>query len=455
MGRLSSASRAVFVLVVMGLTGCGPTAQVLTTPTPAPRGAIQPTEGGQPSTSAGPIATVGPSTSQAPPTDGASPGIPLVTPTPFSGSIWESLADFPAGEAFEVTSVTSLVGGGFAAVGFQPIPGEGFFGRQQGVTWTSVDGRTWQSAADAAFQFATLEDVVEFAGSIFAFGTIETCNINLSEECVEPPDSGSAGWRQTAGAGWERLPLPVSMQTGTMAGVVAANDHLLAFGWTGDEARSVVWTSVDGLTWSETADLAGMDPVSAVSAGPTGVVAFGNRLASELGDLELLAAVSSDFNQFGRVDAPALPSTIIQAVTMGGGGLVAVGDTDDEDFNLNGVALQSSDGLAWTQTSAADGSFAGAALLGVHAVPNGYVALGRVPLPDEFGVVTGGSWFSADGLSWRSLAPFGDRFTELDTSAAGTTGIVAFTVTQEESGEESVISTISAWFAPIEALAGQ
>ncbi|MEX2547858.1 MAG: hypothetical protein WD830_08740 [Chloroflexota bacterium] len=446
---------------MIGLTGCGPTAEVLTTATPPPTGAIrptgggQPTEGGQPSTSSGPSATVDPSASQAPPTDGTSTGIPLVTPTPFSGPVWEALADYPAGEAFEVTSVTSLVDGGFAAVGFQPIPGEGFFGRQQGVTWTSVDGRTWQSAVDAAFQFATLEDVVEFGGAIFVFGTIETCNINLSEDCVEPPDSGSAAWRQTAGAAWERLPLPLSMQSGTMAGVVAANDHLLAFGWTGDEARSVVWTSVDGVTWSETADLAGMDPVSAMSAGPTGVVAFGNRLASELGDLELLATVSGDFNHFGRVDAPALASTIIQSVTMGGSGLVAVGDSDDEDFNLNGVALHSADGLAWTQTSAPDGSFAGASLLSVHAVPNGYVALGRVPLLDEFGVVTGGSWFSSDGLSWRRLAPFGERFTELDTSAAGTTGIVAFTVTQEESGEESVISTISAWFAPIEALAGQ
>jgi len=73
-------------------------------------------------------------------------------------------------------------------------------------------------------------------------------------------------------------------------------------------------------------------------------------------------------------------------------------------------------------------------------------------VPDDFGIVTGASWFSAYGLSYRSLAPIADRFSQLTASAAGTRGLIGFTVTEEEPDEDTVISTVAAFFAPIEAL---
>ena len=332
------------------------------------------------------------------------------------------------------------------------MPGEDFFGRRQGLVWRSDDGRTWQSTVDPAFQLVTPEEVVALGDSVFVFGTIEVCDLSLGDECVEPPESGWAVWRSTASGPWERLPQLAQMQTGTVDGVVAANGLLVAYGWTDDEAQSIVWTSADGTTWASTTDLADMDPVTAMAGSPTGLVAFGNRFASELGDLELVAAASTDGAHFARVNAPALPAATVQSMVAGPSGLVAVGDADDVDLRLTGIALYSADGLGWTQTSAADGTFAGSAITAVVAVPEGYVAIGVVPVPDDFGISTGVSWISRDGQSWQTLAPLGDTFSLLEASAAGATGIVAFTLTEEESDDETVINSISAWFTPIEVL---
>ena len=60
---------------------------------------------------------------------------------------------------------------------------------------------------------------------------------------------------------------------------------MLAFGWAGDEALPTIWTSVDGVTWSSTAALADMDPVTAVAESPGGLAAFGTRYSDEIDDL--------------------------------------------------------------------------------------------------------------------------------------------------------------------------
>jgi len=347
------------------------------------------------------------------------------------------------------------VGDGFTATGFQQMPGEGFFGRRQGVLWHSPDGRSWQHEVDPVFQFVTLEEIVTLGGTTFVFGTLETCGLSFDDECIEPPEAGWGLWRSIDAGAWERLPLPASMQTGSVDGAIAGSGNLVAFGLSGDDGRQVVWTSADGASWAQTTDLAGMDPVTAMAAGPTGLVAFGNPFSSDLGDLELVAALSTDGAHFVRVNAPPLAATTMQSVAAGGAGVVAVGDGEDVDLNFTGVALHSADGSTWTQANSVDGSFSEHALTEVHSVPAGYVAVGIKPVPDDFGIVTGASWFSADGLSYRSLAPIADRFSQLTASAAGTRGLIGFTVTEEEPDEDTVISTVAAFFAPIEALPTQ
>lgn len=401
-----------------------------------------------------PVGPDSPTVSQ-PPIGGVPSAVPgATTRPPFAGPVWQQLLDFPVGDALEVTSVTAS-GAGFVAVGFQPLS-EATLGLSQGVVWRSDEGRAWQSTADPVFQFATPEQIVALGDSLFVFGTISQCDLGSDDECVEPPDSGWSVWRSTAGGAWERLPQQAQMQAAIVYSVVAGNGMLVAFGWTGDEDEPAIWTSADGVTWAQTTDLADMDPITAMGGAPSGLVAFGNRFSEQVDDQELLAAVSTDGSHYSLVSAPAPVATTVASVVAGPTGLVAVGDSADIDLNIDGIALYSTDGLSWTQGAAVDGSFAGSSIGFVHALAQGYVAVGSVPQLDDFGTATGASWTSTDGQSWQSLAPFGDTFGDLIASAAGAAGIVCFTVSDEGSGDQEPVSTsVSAWFAPIEALPTQ
>ena len=335
------------------------------------------------------------------------------------------------------------------------MPGEGYFGRHQGLVWRSTDGRSWTATIEAAFQFVTPEHVVAQGDALFVFGTSATCDGLIDEECIEPPEAGWAVWRSTAGGPWERLPQLEQMQHGVIDGVLSTGSGLVAFGWTGEDAAPIVWKSVDGAAWTRMSDLAGWDQVTAMGVAPAGeLLAFGTRYSQELDDLELLAATSGDGVNFTPAAVPQLAGTTIHGLTAGNGGLVAVGDTDNPDLGVTAVTLRSVDGATWTQTSAMDDSFAGGSAGFVHATTTGYLALGAVPSTDDFGIASGTSWFSADGLGWRSLGPLGGQFTDLVASTVGASGIVAFTVTQEETDDENVISTVSGWLAPMEALSG-
>ena len=73
------------------------------------------------------------------------------------------------------------------------------------------------------------------------------------------------------------------------------------------------------------------------------------------------------------------------------------------------------------------------------------MAIGLLPDPEEFGVSSGQSWKSPNGVSWSALAPFGSSFTRVSSSAAGPAGVVAFTVEETGFEGEDVTSTPEAW----------
>ena len=188
----------------------------------------------------------------------------------------------------------------------------------------------------------------------------------------------------------------------------------------------MVWTSVDGIAWAETTDLAEMDPVTAMGPSPSGLVAFGSRFSPELGDLELIAATSADGIHFGRVDAPALPATTIQARCIGSGGRRRCGRwrRPRPELLRRGAALDrrpfvdSGRGLRRL--------FRGERHRPCTQCPTAYVALGIVPSPDDFGVATARPGFPRMGSTgapsrrhWRDVQP-------ASTHGRGPTGIVAF-----------------------------
>ena len=334
---------------------------------------------------------------------------------------------------------------GYAAVGFGPAAGETYFGRRQGIVWTSADGRTWQQNVDPAFQFVTPEEIASIGDSLYVFGTIEACGLEAPEDCVEVPESGWAVWRSTGGGAWERLPQFAQIQAGGIDGVSVVRGTLVAYGWTGDEAQPTIWYSADGATWTSTSAVAEMDPVTAVTEAPAGISAFGTAYSDEVDDIRVITAFSSDGITFGTVDAPDVVGGTVQFATTGPAGLVAVGESTDPDLNFTGLVMHSVDGQSWAQAAASDGSFDGADILRVHSIPGGYVAIGLLPDPDEFGFSSGQSWRSTDGVSWAALAPFDESFTRMSSSAAGVGGVLAFTVQEEGFEGESVTSTPEAW----------
>jgi hypothetical protein len=366
---------------------------------------------------------------------------------------WQQLTDFPASDAFDVTSVTAD-GTGFLAVGYGQMPDEGYYGRHQGIVWRSSDGHSWTAEADPAFQYTTPEKVLSLGDSAYIFGSIAMCDaLFADEDCVEPAESGWAVWRSTAGAAWERLPQLKEMQLGSVDGAAATENALVALGWTGDDAEPVVWTSADGVSWTSIRELPQMTQVTAAGAAADGLVAFGNKYSEELDDLELVGALAADSVHFTSVAAPTLSGTTMRSLARGANAAIAGGETEDEDLNTTAVVLSSADGATWTQAAASDGTFSDSAIAFVHSLDTGFAAIGTMATGDAFDSVTGRSWFSSDGQSWRLLAPFGGEFSLLDASAAGAPGVVAFTATSQESDDDNVVSTVAAWLARPEALA--
>jgi hypothetical protein len=336
-------------------------------------------------------------------------------------------------------------------VGFGAQPDQDFFGLRQGIVWRSADGVAWQQTVEPQFLNVTPLVVASVESIDFVVGVLATCSEFAEEPCSEPPDAGNAMWRSADGGPWERMSLPAGMQgASSLDELVATPDMLAVTGAAGNESfTATVWVSNDdGLSWSESTDLAGLDPIDALAAGPPGLVAFGTVFAEEDEFVSVRAASSADGRSFSPINVPPLTNVAIESAVAGATGMSAVGYGENEDFELSAAALYSADGTTWIPATTSDESFADSGMLDVHALPSGYVALGFTPSAEDFAVEAGTSWISRDGQTWRLLAPVGDGSARLTSSAVGGTGLVVFAATEEET-EEDVTSTVSAYFAPL------
>lgn len=384
----------------------------------------------------------------------SSPGVPPATSGASPGQAFVPLTDFPVGAAFEVTAVAATPEG-FVAVGFGGLAGEDYYGRRQGMVWRSPDGVSWTLSVDPALEFVSPLRVVSLDDSVYLFGQVSSCPRIIDDVCDETPDAGNAVWRSTAGGPWERLPQLSQMQLGLLDDVVAGQGRLAAFGSAGNELETTtLWLSSDGASWIETTSLGGLDPVSAMAIGAQQYVAFGTRYVTEIEDIQLTAAYSSDGLQFTPAQVPSLTGAAVEGAVAGPGGFVGVGYSASEATELTAFAVRSADGVTWTAGASSDGSFAGSGLLEVHGLPGGgYVGVGFTPRDDDFTIQDGHAWLSADGLTWGRHASLGASFTQFGGSAMGSSGLVVFTAQQDELDDESVSSIISGWFAPTSALA--
>jgi hypothetical protein len=120
------------------------------------------------------------------------------------------------------------------------------------LMWTSINGTSWtQSPIFDPNQGGVVTGLLEWRGQLLASGYVGPAN---------PPDDYAAVWRSVDGSSWTEIPIggdslalrPVGFGDGLvlvgMAGGPRVNGPPLT------SRRGVVWTSADGVNWTEHAD---------------------------------------------------------------------------------------------------------------------------------------------------------------------------------------------------------
>jgi hypothetical protein len=191
-----------------------------------------------------------------------------------SGRTWSRVPGEQLGPG--VINDVTIGGPGLVAVG------NGRARRFQGAVWTSSDGLTWsREPHDSVFDATRIEAISAGGPGLVAVG------------------ARNGAWFSSDGLTWELAstpPVPPDVYPGDnghtpqvyMTDVAAADDRLVAIGSTlmNDQSNgAVVWTSGDGMTWTEVL----LDPevfpnwssFRSVTRGPDGFTITGDRIVNE------------------------------------------------------------------------------------------------------------------------------------------------------------------------------
>ena len=202
------------------------------------------------------------------------------------GAVWWS----PDGTSWERTEIEGALSLGAALSKPSVLVAAGVASDGGVPIWTSVDGRTWGRASDAAgFENAHVEDVAVGGDGFLAVGY---------------DDRGAVAWTTVDGLSWERLPSDPSFELTHMTAVTRHPDGYVAVG--ADARGAVAWSSPDGNTWNPSrfegepmdARLGDAWMVSVVST-PLGLIAIGNDRAGGV------AWASADGSTWRRLPAAA------------------------------------------------------------------------------------------------------------------------------------------------------
>lgn len=248
----------------------------------------------------------------------------------------------------------------------------------------------WYRVVDkeGVFDGAALSDIIEFEGRLVAVGRV---------------DGSAAVFTSDDGVTWSRITLIESSggnPVGSLSVVAEGGLGLVALGSKG-LGRFEVWTSPDGMNWSEVPQDAQSEQAADVAdivAGGPGLVAVGSvgvPAAGGVDDGVPAIWTSSDGLQWERV--PNEPSVLgdsggIFAVAAGNGILVAVGEswfgaTDDDLLN---VVWTSTDGRDWSRAAVGGQRRFDVAFFG--------------------GVFVTASGWSVDGSTWTAYEPMFQDF---------------------------------------------
>jgi hypothetical protein len=208
----------------------------------------------------------------------------------------------------------------------------------------------------------------------------------------------------TKAAPWTELrwsaPVPIPDQ-GSIFQVLSWHDGYVAAGQTTDNGQYVggLFASPDGVQWQRTAILPLGPALVATATRLVAVVTTGRDNAAP----SVHARASSDGRTWQPQDALAIVGATFDHLTARGSTIVGMGT----DSSGRAVMWRSIDGAAWTP---GDLPSAHAIVRDVFAVSDGFIALGREGEPD---VASGGvgvrgvglpaAWWSADGRAWTAL----------------------------------------------------
>jgi len=195
----------------------------------------------------------------------------------------------------------------------------------------------------------------------------------IESEDFEEPGISAVVWTSVDGITWSRVPHDEAVFGGpgnkAMNSVTAGGPGLVAIGVDGDNAG--VWTSVDGFTWSR------VPHDETVFSGPK--------------------------------------EQWMNSVTVGGPGLVAVGyegqaDDSDHSENFDAAVWTSVDGLVWSRVAAGRGALGvagGQDMSSVTTTDLGLVAVGHdwtyTGARDQVDGVDAAVWTSPDGTNWSRV----------------------------------------------------
>jgi len=304
--------------------------------------------------------------------------------TSVDGSVWSRIPNSES--VFADASMSSVIASEslIVAVGAGDVPWAGKSRPGSAIVWTSLDGNSWTRVAfdETVFGGATMADITAGGPGFVAVGST-CCDGDPRERDADggPKDSerDAVVWTSVDGKSWSRVAHDETVFGGVnnqdMISITAGGPGLVAVGydgthvWDDPNGTAAAWTSVDGLAWSRVPpDESVFDRNSSmvsVTAGGPGLVAVGYEFGCRRP-----IWTSADGIVWSRVplDVPGACNKPITSVIVDNERLVAVG--------LGARSWTSNDGITWTEIARPRGGFKW--MRSVTASDLGLVAVGSI-----------------------------------------------------------------------------
>jgi hypothetical protein len=236
-------------------------------------------------------------------------------------STWRPIGNLPNAGNSGISAIAPWKTG-FVAVGIRNATE----GSQDGIAWTSEDGRSWRRVAQpSGFNGAWLTDVATSADTIVVIGQID-------------PNSGpTKTWVSKDAVHWTTTPSSAAIK-GVMRAVSHVQDGWISAGFvpTDSGGDPALWTSADGLRWTRInlvrpADSGSVEAFD-VAESQAGLVAVGADGSPDSSDSMGLIWFSPD----GRSWQPIATGNVF-AGQSGGNGVAAVAAASDRLVVVGGT----------------------------------------------------------------------------------------------------------------------